>query len=167
MSQASLPLISFFGSHARVDMAPSSSLRPNTASTTSGTIRRIKVLIPTGEFEDRSIPVMAGLVPAISGQFPAKPYESTNPPVGISCITVPSLPSIAKSAKNLAFSASDIGMRAAMTMHSAIERPSCGGGGWLCAPHTGRRCRYRAGAVVCIARLPRLGMSLSLERSPR
>jgi len=25
---------------------------------------------------------MAGLVPAISGQFPAKPYESTNPPVG-------------------------------------------------------------------------------------
>ena len=41
-------------------------------------------LIPTGEFEDRSIPVMAGLVPAISGQFPAKPYESTNPPVGIS-----------------------------------------------------------------------------------
>jgi len=26
-------------------------------------------LIPTGQFEDRSIPVMAGLVPAISGQF--------------------------------------------------------------------------------------------------
>ena len=36
-------------------------------------------MIPTGEFEDRSISAMAGLVPAISGQFPAKPYESTNP----------------------------------------------------------------------------------------
>jgi len=48
-----------------------------------GLLHGSKRLIPTGEFEDRSIPVMAGLVPAISGQFPAKPYESTNPLVGM------------------------------------------------------------------------------------